>query len=210
MTASPTSRLTAEAYLALDRAAEGRSEFFDGEMFAMAGGTWNHGVVAANFTGALNRRFDGRPSQAVSENVRVKIDATGRYTYPDVAALCGAPQFEDSVGDTLLNPALIVEVLSDSTSQDDRGTKFLRYQLIASLTEYVLVSQHEPVIIRYNRQASALFMASTASSNSSLSPSKSRSPKFTAMSSSRPRQRGLRLRRGENPFPPLIDTFASP
>lgn len=123
---------------------------------------------------------------------------------------CAEHQFEDSVGDTLLNPALIVEVLSDSTSQDDRGTKFLRYQLIASLTEYVLVSQHEPVIIRYNRQASALFMASTASSNSSLSPSKSRSPKFTAMSSSRPRQRGLRLRRGENPFPPLIDTFASP
>ena len=152
MTAQAQRRLTPEEYLELDRAAEVRSEFFDGVMYAMAGATWNHNVISSNVAAALNARFAGRTCRAVSENMRVQIDLTGRYAYPDVVALCSAPQFKDAHRDVLLNPELIVEVLSDSTKQYDRGAKFLRYRTIASLQEYVLISQEDPVIMRYNRQ----------------------------------------------------------
>ena len=153
MNSARKEKITPEEYLAIERGAEFRSEFYHGEMFAMAGGTWNHSVLAASITGALNARFHGRACQAISENLRVQVAATGLYTYPDVAALCGPPAFADLVRDTLLNPQLIIEVLSDKTEAYDRGAKFRLYRSIPSLTEYVLVSQTESQVERFTREA---------------------------------------------------------
>lgn len=152
MSALPKTTLTPAEYLEIERAAEFRSEFFDGEMFAMAGGTENHNLITLNVAGELRAHFRNRPCRTYSENMRVQIDASGRYTYPGVVALCSPPRFADEVRDTLLNPELIVEVLSSSTRRYNLGTKFIRYQSIASLTEYVLIAQEEPAILRYNRQ----------------------------------------------------------
>ena len=146
-------KVTPEEYLAIEREADFRSEFLDGEMFAMAGGTANHNVVIGNLRAELRNRFKGRPCLTYSENLRVQIPATGLYTYPDLAALCGPPSFLDLGRDTLLNPQLVVEVLSLKTEAFDRGQKFAHYRSIPSLLEYVLVSQREPLVERFTRQA---------------------------------------------------------
>lgn len=158
MAALPKSTLTPEEYLEIERAAEFRSEFYGGEMFAMSGGTSWHNLIVGNIAAELRARFRGGPCRVYTQDMRVQTDSTGQYTYPDVTAHCSPPQFKDRVRDTLLNPELIVEVLSDSTRPYDHGAKFIRYQGVASLTEYVLVSQHEAVVIRHNRQADGTWL----------------------------------------------------
>jgi Uma2 family endonuclease len=153
MSAAPRPRLTPKQYLAIERKAEFRSEFYNGEMFAMAGVSKEHSRVKENLIGELYVRLKGGGCRTHSSDMRVKVSRTGMYTYPDIVITCGEERYEDAEVDTLLNPQVVIEVLSDSTEKYDRGKKFRHYQQIDSFREYVLVSQDEPVIERFVRQA---------------------------------------------------------
>jgi Uma2 family endonuclease len=144
--------LTAAEYLEIERAAETKSEFYDGRMFAMAGASLEHVLLAGNVAGVLSNQLRGRAFRVLGSDLRVKVSATGLYTYPDVSVVCGQPHLEDAYRDTLLNPVLIVEVLSPSTEAYDRGDKFAQYRWLESLQEYVLISQDRCRIERYLRQ----------------------------------------------------------
>ena len=146
-------RLTEEEYLCHDRAANYKSEFFDGEMFAMAGGSPMHSLIAANLLRELGTKLKDRPCKAFTSDLRLKVEATGLDTYPDVSVVCGPLQFAAGTEDTVVNPTLLVEVLSDSTEAYDRGEKFLHYRQMPSLQEYLLVSQRRPRIEQFVRRA---------------------------------------------------------
>ncbi len=150
MTAQLQPSITPVEYLALEREAEARSEFFDGVMYAMSGGSIHHSSIAVNVVMLLGNALRGRSCRVFNGDLRVKLDNSGDYAYPDVSALCGTPQVED--GDLLLNPSLIVEVLSPSTRRYDKTQKFFRYQALSSLSEYVLLEQAAPTAVRFNRQ----------------------------------------------------------
>lgn len=153
MSAVTKRKLTVAEYLAIEKQAEFKSEFFNGEMFAMAGASPEHNWVKENLIGELFARFKGGPCRTFSSDQRVKIDATGLYTYPDIAIVCGPPMYDPADANTLTNPIAIIEVLSISTERYDKGTKFRNYQKIPSMKEYILAAQDEPVCERYIRQA---------------------------------------------------------
>jgi Uma2 family endonuclease len=144
--------LTATEYLAIERQAETRSEYLDGEMFAMTGTSLSHNTIVGNLVGGVWQQLKGGPCRICPNDLRVHIPVTGLYTYPDVVVICGEPKLEGEDFDTLLNPTLIIEVLSPSTEAYDRGKKFEHYRTIDSLAEYVLVSQDEPRVEQYLRQ----------------------------------------------------------
>ena len=152
MSTAHARRTTAAEYLAFERAAEARHEFVDGQIVAMSGGTEPHATICDNLVERTRARLRGSQCRPYSCSLRVKIEATGNYTYPDLSIVCGERRFEDDRNDTMLNPRLIVGVLSPSTERHDRGWKFKNYQLIPSFEEYVLVSQDEPRIERFLRQ----------------------------------------------------------
>lgn len=143
---------TAEAYLTLERAALYKSEFHDGQIFAMTGASREHNLITVNITAALHQQLKGRPCEAYINDMRVKAAMAHSYHYPDVAVVCGGAQFEDGHFDTLTNPTVLIEVLSPSTEAYDRGGKFSNYRKIGSLQEYVLVAQDQAYIERYTRQ----------------------------------------------------------
>jgi Uma2 family endonuclease len=145
-------RLTPEEYLGLERSAVSKSEVFNGEMFAMAGATEEHVLIVVNVAGELRAQLKGRPCRAYPADMRVKVSETGLYTYPDVVVVSGEPQFDDDHRDTLLNPTVIIEVLSPSTEAFDRGEKFAHYQRLESLCEYVLIAQNRHRVEQYVRQ----------------------------------------------------------
>jgi Uma2 family endonuclease len=147
-----TTFASAAEYLAFERAAPDRHELIDGEVVAMSGGTREHSLIALNIGDELRAALRERPCEVFSSDMRIKVAATGRYTYPDVAALRGAPEFEDEARDTLLNPAAVFEVLSDSTESYDRGEKFAQYRQLPSLTDYVLASQKAMLVEHFHRQ----------------------------------------------------------
>lgn len=153
MPLQPKPRLTPEDYLALERSADFKSEYFNGEIFAMTGASEPHNLVVINTIRELSTQLKKRPCKVYANDMRVKVDPTGLYTYPDVVVTCGKAQFDDTHLDTLLNPILIVEVLSDSTEAYDRGRKFEHYRKLESLAEYVLIAQNRPHIESYRRQA---------------------------------------------------------
>lgn len=140
MTAIPKTRLTAAEYLEIERQAEFRSEFFAGEMFAMAGASREHTMIVANLVRVIGELLKERACEVYPVDLRVRVPS-GLYTYPDVVVVCGTPEFEDKQRDTLRNPTVLIEVLSESTADYDRGTKFKHYRQIPSLREYVLVDQ---------------------------------------------------------------------
>jgi len=160
----PRGRITPQEYLELERRAETRSEYIDGEAYLMSGASREHTQIAANLTIELGLQFKDKPCELYPLEMRTKVSSTGLYTYPDIAAVCGEPLFEDSHFDTLLNPTLIIEVLSESTESYDRGKKFAHYRNLPSLREYVLVSQWEYRIERFFRteDGSWLYTESTA------------------------------------------------
>jgi Uma2 family endonuclease len=163
MTTVQSELLTPAEYLEIERHSEIKHEFIDGRMYAMSGASEGHIDIALNIVGALRAQMRGRPCKAWAMDMRVKISATGRYTYPDVVAVCGERRFEDATVDTLLNPTVIVEVLSDTTETYDRGEKFDLYRTLASLREYVLVAQHSMRIERYElKEGQWVFSAFTA------------------------------------------------
>jgi Uma2 family endonuclease len=147
------SLLTPEEYLAQERLADFKSEYLRGEVFAMAGATWDHTLVKDNLARETGNQLNDGPCHVLTSDMRVRVDATGLYTYPDIAIVCEEPRFEDQVLDTLLNPRALVEVLSESTEKYDRGAKFGHYRQIPSLQEFVLVAQDQPLLERYVRQA---------------------------------------------------------
>jgi Uma2 family endonuclease len=151
MSAVPKRRMTAAQYLALEQKAEFKSEYYDGEMFAMAGATPPHNKIKSQFEGELYLRLKGGPCSTTSSDQRVHIFRTGLYTYPDIVVVCGEPEYDPEDANTLLNPRVIVEVLSPSTERYDRTTKFRHYRQIPSAREYILVSQDEPLIEQYVR-----------------------------------------------------------
>lgn len=119
----------------------------------MAGGNERHNLIAGNVFASFHRQFAGRPCKVYPADMRVKVSNTGLYTYPDVSALCGEARFEDDERDTLLNPAVIVEVLSRSTEAYDRGEKFAHYRRVASLTEYLLIAQDRAHVEQFSRES---------------------------------------------------------
>jgi Uma2 family endonuclease len=157
MSALPKRRLSEEEYLTIERAAEYKSEYIDGEMYAMAGAGLRHTKILLSFGAELHAQFRGRPCSAFVNDLRVRVADSGLYTYPDVLALCGEPRLLDHHTDTLLNPQLIVEVLSPSTENYDRGEKFRRYRQLESLTDYVLVAQNQMLVEHWSRQATDLW-----------------------------------------------------
>jgi Uma2 family endonuclease len=150
--AQASHQLTEAEYLEQERRAEIKSEFFAGEVFAMAGGTAPHSIIAANLIGELRSALKERSCVVFTADMRIKVEATGLYTYPDCSVVCGPMQFLDEVRDTILNPTLIVEVLSNSTEAYDRGRKFEHYRQIPALREYLLASQTEPRLELFVRQ----------------------------------------------------------
>ncbi|BBL73907.1 Uma2 family endonuclease [Methylomagnum ishizawai] len=138
-----------EEYLALERAAEYKSEYVDGRIYAMTGASRAHGLIAYNIAGELRNQLRDRPCEAYIADMRVKPAKARSYRYPDIAVVCGPAEFEDRQGDALLNPTVLIEILSPA---NDRGPKFAEYQRIESLREYLLVAQDEPRIERYARR----------------------------------------------------------
>ena len=152
MVAQQDRLLTPEEYLAFERASEVKHEYVAGEIFAMTGATRRHNLIAMNSGTQIRPQLRGRRCEIYPSDMRVKIEALGIYTYPDLSVVCGSPRFEERREDTLLNPLLLIEVLSPSTERYDRGMKFRRYQLIPTFAEYLLIAQDRPRIEHYLRQ----------------------------------------------------------
>ena len=144
--------ITVADYLALERQAETKSEYLNGYIYAISGASRNYNRITLSLGAMLHSRLRGKPCEPFVNDMRVKVSPTGLYTYPDAIVVCGEPQFEDTQLDTLLNPKVIIEVLSDSTEKYDRGDKFAHYRALKSLTDYLLIAQHQPRIEHFARQ----------------------------------------------------------
>jgi len=168
MSSQPKSLVTSEEYLALERAAEYKSEYYKGEVFAFAGASEWHNLITANLVATIHRQLRSSPCRAYPSDMRISIPQTPHYTYADVVVVCGQTQLEDDFKDNLLNPIVIIEVLSPSTESYDRGKKFESYQRIASLMEYVLVSQDRPRIEQFLRQPDGRWLYSETSAEGSI------------------------------------------
>lgn len=155
MTALPQTRITPEEYLTLERAAPDhpKHEFLNGETFAMGGGSPRHVLITANTVRLLSQALDNRPCLVFSADLRLRVSPTGLYTYPDVMVICGPLETTDDRKDTVTNPVLIVEVLSPSTEDWDRGGKFAHYRTLPSLRDYLLVAQNPTHVELFSRQA---------------------------------------------------------
>lgn len=136
-------------YLAFERESNIKHEYMDGEIFAMAGASRSHNLISVNIITALRNQARTKGCTVYPSDMRIRIEALADYAYPDVSVLCGDSQFAEDVFDSLLNPSLIIEVLSPSTEKYDRGKKFQKYRKIDTLREYLLVSQDSPRIERY-------------------------------------------------------------
>jgi Uma2 family endonuclease len=150
--------MSEQDYLEFERSSPERHEYADGEIFAMSGGTIEHSTVAANIIRDLGNALIGRGCRVLTSDMRINIPEARRYVYPDGSVVCARPEFADEKRDTLVNPRVIIEVLSDSTEAYDRGDKFAQYRTVASIQEYVLASQKEPRIEVFSRQADGAWM----------------------------------------------------
>lgn len=143
MIAIPKTKLTPEEYLEFERKSEIKHEYFNGEIFAMSGAKRNHCLINGNLGGLLWNHFKNKHFESYLNKMRVFVPQTRLYAYPHLVVVCGELMFQDDVFDTLLNPILLIEVLSNSTESYDRGKKFQHYRSIESLQEYILVLQNE-------------------------------------------------------------------
>lgn len=162
MSAQAQPHLTPEQYLEAERSAEYRHEYYNGQIYAMSGGSYQHAQIIGGLVREIGNALKKRPCSVVPSDLRLRVSPGGLYTYPDVIVICGDPRFADDRRDTLLNPALIVEVLSPSTEAYDRGFKSAQYRMVESLEEYALVSQAEPRVEVFRRQAGAHWLLSEA------------------------------------------------
>ncbi|HEX8635759.1 MAG TPA: Uma2 family endonuclease [Pyrinomonadaceae bacterium] len=158
MSSQPSHKYTLEEYFALELAAEEKYEFWNGEVFCMSGASLAHNQIAMNLGAEVRMQLRTRGCQSFPADLRVKVPSYPPYRYPDLTALCGQPEIEKIGGlDMLLNPALIVEVLSPSTEAFDRGDKFTYYKSIASFSEYILVAQHRPHVSQFIREENGVW-----------------------------------------------------
>ncbi len=155
MTAQPIPYMTEAEYLQRERASAVKHEYYDGHIYAMAGASEAHNLIAMNIAALLRSRVRGSMCRAYPSDMRVKVQQTGLNTYPDFSIVCGSPSFVDpEKRDTLTNPSLIIEILSPSTESYDRGEKFQHYRTIDTLQEYILVAQNQYRIERFVRNES--------------------------------------------------------
>lgn len=152
MAAQPKLYYTVEQYLELERASDTKHEYFDGEIFALAGGSENYSILATNMSGILYNQLRKRPYKLYASDMRVRIVKTEQYTYPDLSVVCGAALFDDKDPDTLLNPQVVIEILSSWTEKYNRGTKFENYRSIPTIKDYILVSQDKQLVEHYSWQ----------------------------------------------------------
>lgn len=148
---APRVEMSFADYIAREKTSEVKHQFLDGEVVAMAGGTLEHALLAANVIGGLTNAVRGGPCRVFSSDARIRVSETGLTTYPDVSVICGPIERDPDDPNTATNPTLIVEVLSESTEAFDRGKKFEHYRKMPSLMAYLLVSQDEPLIEIYTR-----------------------------------------------------------
>lgn len=151
MSSLPKLRYSAEEYLALDREADCKSEYVAGDIFAMGGASPKHVLIAGNTAGEFRNRLRDTACQVYSADLRIQAKANNAYHYPDVAIVCGRPEYRDAKKDTVTNPLIIVEVLSPATQSYDRGDKFVSYRRLASLREYILIAQETCHVEHYVR-----------------------------------------------------------
>ena len=151
MSVQPKTRYTVEEYLKLEESTREKHEFFQGEVFAMSGANEAHDLIVLNVGAELRQKLRGKPCRVYPSDLRVKVDPSGLYTYPDVVVVCGQPRFEQP-GETLLNPTLLVEALSDSSEAYDRGRTSEQYRTMASLTDYLLIAQDRVLVEHYSRE----------------------------------------------------------
>jgi Uma2 family endonuclease len=151
MQAKRQAYFTAKEYLDMERMAPTKSEYYAGEVFAMAGASPNHSEIVANLTYVLVGQLKGRDCHVHPTDLRVHVNKAGLYTYPDVLVVCGRRRYTDSQKDTLLNPTVIFEVISDSTESYDRGRKFAMYRTLESLADYLLINQDESLVEHFTR-----------------------------------------------------------
>jgi Uma2 family endonuclease len=147
-----TTYVTSDEYLAAERLSEHRSEYLDGVVREKPGGTIWHTHITVNLGTELRLQLRERPCDVLMFDLKVRVPDSSKFLYPDLTVLCGEPQFHDDCKDVILNPDLVVEVLSESSEAYDRGTKFQAYQTFESLKEYLLVAQDQPVIEQYVRR----------------------------------------------------------
>ncbi|HYT50180.1 MAG TPA: Uma2 family endonuclease, partial [Pyrinomonadaceae bacterium] len=152
--------ISPEEYLRRERQAEYKSEYLNGEIFAMSGASREHNVITTNFSRELSSQLKGGPCEVYSSDMRVKVRSNGLYTYPDVIVVCDEPKFEDQEVDTLLNPTILIEVLSKSTERYDRIAKTSYYRTIDSLAEHLLVAQDEIRVEQYAKQSDGQWLQS--------------------------------------------------
>jgi Uma2 family endonuclease len=152
---SPLHAYTYAEYLAHEQASNVKHEYLDGEIYAKAGGTPEQASLAVAVSASLWNQLEGRSCRVFSSDLRVRVAETGLTTYPDVSVVCGALERDPESSETILNPAVIVEILSEGTERYDRGEKFEHYKRVGSLQEYVLVAQSAPKIESWHRQGSS-------------------------------------------------------
>ncbi len=151
MSTQKVSKLTPEQYLEIERKAEFKSDYYDGEMFALAGASYIQNKIARNISKSLGIQLKGKNCEEFQSDLKIKKIESNLFTYPDVVVICGEPEFYDEEKDVLTNPTLITEVLSKSTENYDRGFKFELYRRIKSLKDYFLVSQEKVSVEYYTR-----------------------------------------------------------
>jgi Uma2 family endonuclease len=155
-----TTKLSPQEYLALERQAPYKSEYYNGEVFAFAGATESHNLIVVNVLTLFNLQLKTKPCKVYPSDMRVKVSETGLYTYPDVTVVCGEAQLEDERLDTLLNPTVIVEVLSPSTEKDYRIVKFAHYRRLPSVNAYILIAQDSVRLEQYVRETDGRWLLS--------------------------------------------------
>jgi Uma2 family endonuclease len=160
--------MTVAAYLAGETAALEKSMFWDGEVFAMAGGSRRHNLLAAAVLRELGVSLRGRPCQPYSSDQRIGVSETGRYVYPDASVTCRPVQTAASDSESIVNPVLVVEVLSDSTEAFDRGDKFLGYRALPSLQDYILISQNAIRVEHFTRSTEGSWILRTYEAGSTM------------------------------------------
>jgi Uma2 family endonuclease len=165
----PEPYITPEEYLAGERSAPTKSEYWNGHIYDMAGASRQHNQITLNLAVNIGAQLKGRSCYAYVSDMRVKVNTAGLYTYPDLVALCGEPLFEDDQLDTLLNPQVIIEVLSESTEAYDRGAKFSHYSRIPSLVEYVLIAQDRYCVDHFVRRGNQWVLTEMTDSEDDLS-----------------------------------------
>lgn len=154
----PRRSMTEEEYLAFERGSSTKHEYFKGYIYAMTGAKEPHNLISGNIIAALHPQLRRKGCRIYPSDMRVKVMQTGLNTYPDITIVCGAPQFTDNVRDTIVNPMVIIEVLSASTERYDRGMKFQNYRTIETLYDYLLIAQDHYHIEHFSRQENGLWI----------------------------------------------------